>query len=134
MEIWFILYTFLCILHIATYTPHIIKLTTQHSSHHTASLSPHWLIVTSTVFLPNPITLEQALSDPKFNYLYNFDSENDFDSPYDHLHSCKYIAPSDVTDLLQPNLFSLLSYNIRSLTGKWDEFSCSIENCSKVII
>ena len=66
--------------------------------------------------LPNPISLEQVLNDHILNYKSKFDDDESNDTPYQPNHKCTYITPNYIKTLISNVKFSLISYNICSIT------------------
>ena len=78
----------------------------------------------------NNIGLDLVQSDPIYDFKNQLDDGNDNidnDSPYNNIgHNCQYYNQDEFVDKtkhLKGSKFSTFSYNIRSLPGKWSEFS-----------
>ena len=63
------------------------------------------------------ISLGQIEGDGKYNFITNYDEDNEVISQ--NMHSCKYFEMEEVTKIFskQSNNFSTYSHNIRSING-----------------
>ena len=76
----------------------------------------------------NNISLDRVQTNPEFNFKNNITDETSIDeiTPYHNVgHSCNYYEQSEFQDHFNnmDKQVSFLSQNIRSLPGKWTEFS-----------
>ena len=89
--------------------------------------------LTKVVISPN-IGLDHVQTEPDYNFknIINDDEENN--TPYSNIgHFCEYFEEEDFTYKFKDisKQISTFSHNVRSLTGKWDDFSSLIANLNK---
>ena len=61
--------------------------------------------------------------------MFDCDDEND-QSPYSPAHACPYTSASDLSNMLNQNSFSLVSMNVRSLLGKWNDVTSFLSDAN----
>ena len=86
------------------------------------------IIIIIIIIIINNISLDRVQTNPEFNFKNNIIDETSIDevTPYHNLgHSCNYYEQSEFQDRFNnmDKQISFLSQNIRSLPGKWTEFS-----------
>ena len=78
------------------------------------------------------ISLGQIEGDGKYNFITNYDEDNDVISQ--NMHSCKYFEMEEVAKIFskQSNNFSTYSHNIRSINGHWDDILDIINSATPI--
>ena len=89
--------------------------------------------LTKVVISPN-IGLDHVQANPDYNFKNTINDDEENDTPYSNVgHFCEYFEEEDFTYKFKDisKQISTFSNNIRSLTGKWDDFSSLITNLNK---
>ena len=83
--------------------------------------------------IKNNTGLDRVQTDPEYNFknlVFN-ETDNNDSTPYHNIgHSCEYFEQNEFSDKVKniSKQISTFSHNIRSLPGKWNEFSQHIQD------
>lgn len=80
------------------------------------------------------IGLDRIQTDPNFDFKHNLVDNLENNTPYESIgHNCSYYEQDEFNDKTKniSSSFSTYSHNVRSLTGKWNEFSELIISLNK---
>ena len=92
-----------------------------------------WVDWGASISIKNNTGLDRVQTDPEYNFknlVFN-DTDNNDSTPYHNIgHSCEYLEQNEFSDKVKniTKQFSTYSQNIRSLPGKWNEFSQQIQD------